>query len=79
MIPRKLAPVLQRAAGKFPVVTLLGPRQSGKTTLVRALFPDHTYINLENPQTRTLFREDPKSLLREGQETLIVEIGRAHV
>ncbi|MFW5995431.1 MAG: ATP-binding protein [Spirochaetia bacterium] len=73
MIPRKLAPVLQRAAGKFPVVTVLGPRQSGKTTLVRALFPDHTYINLENPQTRTLFREDPKSLLREGREALIVD------
>ncbi len=71
--PRKLAPVLQRAAEQFPVVTVLGPRQSGKTTLVRALFPDYRYINLENPQTRTLFREDPKSLLTEGQEKLIVD------
>jgi hypothetical protein len=52
MILRKLAAVLQKAADQFPVVTLLGPRQSGKTTLVRALFPDHVYINLENPQTR---------------------------
>jgi uncharacterized protein len=73
MIPRKLAPILQRAAGQFPVVTVLGPRQSGKTTLVRVLFPDHTYINLENPQTRTLFREDPKSLLREGRQKVIVD------
>jgi uncharacterized protein len=73
MIPRKLAPVLQRAAGQFPVVTLLGPRQSGKTTIVRALFPDHVYINLENPQTRTLYGEDPKSLLRDGKEKVIID------
>ena len=73
MIPRKLSPVLQKAADQFPVVTLLGPRQSGKTTLVRALFPDHIYINLENPQTRTLYGEDPKSLLRDGKEKVIID------
>ena len=73
MIPRKLSPVLLQAAGQFPVVTLLGPRQSGKTTLVRAIFPDHIYINLENPQTRTLYGEDPKSLLRDGRENLIID------
>ncbi len=73
MIPRKLSPVLQKAAGQFPVVTLLGPRQSGKTTLVRALFPDHVYINFENPQTRAFFAEDAKSLLRDGKEKLIID------
>lgn len=73
MIPRKLSPVLEKAADQFPVVTLLGPRQSGKTTLVRALFPDHVYINLENPQTRTFYGEDPKSLLRDGKEKLIID------
>ena len=73
MIPRKLSPVLLQAAGQFPVVTLLGPRQSGKTTLVRAIFPDHIYINLENPQIRTLYGEDPKSLLRDGRENLIID------
>ena len=73
MIPRKLSSVLEKAAGQFPVVTLLGPRQSGKTTLVRALFPDHIYINLENPQTRAFYGEDPKSLLRDGKEKLIID------
>jgi len=73
MIPRKLSPVLLRASEQFPVVTLLGPRQSGKTTLVRALFPDYIYINLENPQTRTFFKEDPRSLLHDGNENLIID------
>lgn len=73
MIPRKLSVVLQRGAKQFPVVTLLGPRQSGKTTLVRALFPDHGYINLENPQTRVLFREDPRSLLSDGKARLVID------
>ncbi len=73
MIPRKLSPVLQRAADQFPVVTLLGPWQSGKTTLVRALFPDYVYINLENPQDRAFYGEDPKSLLRDGKEKVIID------
>ncbi|MFO7730967.1 MAG: ATP-binding protein [Spirochaetia bacterium] len=78
MIPRKIAPVLKRSAEQFPALTLFGPRQSGKTTLVRNLFPDHLYINLENPQTRGLLFEDPKSLLGNGKENVIIdEVQRA--
>lgn len=73
MIPRKIAPVLMAAAERFPVLTLLGPRQSGKTTLVKFLFPDYEYINLENPQTRSFLREDPKSVLHNGKERLIID------
>lgn len=73
MIPRRIAPVLQDAARSFPVVSLFGPRQSGKTTLVRSLFPGYHYINLENPETRRYLAEDPKSVLREGREPLIVD------
>jgi len=73
MIPRRITAVIQRAATQFPVVTVLGPRQSGKTTLVQAVFPDHIYINLENPQTRTHFREDPKSLLHNGTQPIIID------
>lgn len=73
MIPRKISSVLLRAAGQFPVVTLLGPRQSGKTTLVKHLFPDYVYINLENPQTRKLYSEDPKSILGDGKLRIIVD------
>ena len=47
MIARHLTPALRRAAEQYPVVTLTGPRQSGKTTLVRAVFPEHRYAPLE--------------------------------
>ncbi len=73
MIDRRLGTALRLASEHFPVLTLLGPRQSGKTTLVRALFPEHTYINLENPQTRALFRQDARNLLRDGTERLILD------
>ena len=49
MIPRTLRPVLRAAARQYPVVTLTGPRQSGKTSLLRDAFPRHDYISLEEP------------------------------
>lgn len=54
MIPRHLTPHLEEAASQLPVVTLLGPRQSGKTTLLRATFPAHQYLSLERPDVRAL-------------------------
>lgn len=58
-IARKLDTTLQKAHEIFPVVTLTGPRQSGKTTLCRHLYPNMPYVNFENTQTGVLFREDP--------------------
>lgn len=58
MIEREMANVLKRRASEFPVVTITGPRQSGKTTLVRACFPRHDYVNLEDPETRELAEND---------------------
>ena len=52
MFYRLLTPELRRAAAQMPAVTLLGPRQSGKTTLARAVFPDHDYVSLELPDER---------------------------
>ena len=58
MIERSLAKTLQRRALEFPVVTVTGPRQSGKTTLVRHCFPDYAYANLEDPETRDIAETD---------------------
>lgn len=61
MIRRDLEAVLKRDAALYPVVTLFGPRQSGKTTLVKSIFPAHRYANLEDPQTRHLAQTDYKA------------------
>jgi uncharacterized protein len=52
---------------KFPVVGLFGPRQSGKTTLVKNIFNNHRYFNFEDPATRDLAHSDPKRFLRENE------------
>ena len=49
MIPRHLNARLVKAVTEYPVVTVTGPRQSGKTTLVRAALPDYEYASLEQP------------------------------
>jgi len=77
MIPRTLAHELSRLSEIFPVLTLTGPRQSGKSTLVRAVFPEHRYANLEHPQTRAFADNDPVGFLSElGGRAVIDEIQR---
>jgi len=63
MIQRDLLPVLLHAAELYPVVTLTGPRQSGKTTLSRQAFPDKPYASLEPLETRAFAMEDPRGFL----------------
>lgn len=78
MITRFLTATIERLAGSFPVVVLTGPRQSGKTTLVRAVFPDKPYISLENPDTRLFATEDPRGFLTRYPEGAIFdEVQRA--
>lgn len=78
MLPRHLQTSLVRAADQFPVVTLTGPRQSGKTTLARQAFPDHDYVSLEDPDIRAFALEDPRRFLAgfEGG-TVLDEVQRA--
>lgn len=63
MIQRTLGRVLARVATQAPVITVTGPRQSGKTTLVKATFPEHDYVSLEDPDARSFAREDPRGFL----------------
>jgi len=58
-IERSLEPVVRRAAREFPAVVLTGPRQSGKTTMLKHLFPKHGYVSLEPPNVRLAATEDP--------------------
>ena len=60
MIDRELKATLLHEATLYPVITLLGPRQSGKTTLVRECFPDYAYVNLEDRQAREIALTDER-------------------
>jgi predicted AAA+ superfamily ATPase len=73
MIPRTLAPVLEKLAGKYPVLTVTGPRQSGKTTLCRSVFPEKPYVNLESPDVREHARQDPRGFLSAYPEGAILD------
>lgn len=73
MIARDMSASLLAAAEEYPVVTLTGPRQAGKTTLVRAVFPEHHYCNLENPELRRLAAEDPKQFFSLHKAPLILD------
>ncbi len=63
MIKRDITKELVECAAEYPVVTILGPRQSGKTTLVQMTFPDRPYFSLEYPDVRAAAEADPRGLL----------------
>lgn len=63
MIRRHLAASLKKAMANYPVVSVTGPRQSGKTTLTRMVYPKLSYVSLENPDQRAMALEDPRGFL----------------
>lgn len=73
MISRAIEPQLRRLAAQFPVITITGPRQSGKTTLARNYFKEFDYVNLEEPETRAYAQEDPKGFLGDHPAPLIID------
>ncbi len=77
MFIRQLTHELQEMMKIYPVVTLIGPRQSGKTTLVRTMYPDLPYVSLENPDEKRLAIADPRAFLdRYKQGAIIDEVQR---
>lgn len=73
MIPRIAAPRLKRLLQGFPIVTVTGPRQSGKTTLVRAALPDRPYVSLESPAQREFARQRPADFLQQFPKGAVID------
>ena len=73
MIERTLQNKLQELSRKYPIVTLTGPRQSGKSTLLRHTFPDYAYVSLEDPDMRMFASEDPRGFLATYPDRTIID------
>ena len=73
MIGRHLTPTLLRASSEYPVVSVSGPRQSGKATLIRHAFPGHEYVSLEAPDERGFALGDPRGFLAQFQGPVILD------
>ena len=73
MIPRHTTPRLLRLLQGFPIVTLTGPRQSGKTTLVRNLLADKPYVSLEAPAQREFARSQPADFLQQFPQGAVID------
>jgi uncharacterized protein len=76
MISRELSQGLLTKAIGYPVISVTGPRQSGKTTLIKDLFPNYTYTNLESPDIREFASSDPRTFLSQAKKMIIDEIQR---
>lgn len=73
MVNRVLEKRLIKLSGLFKIVAVTGPRQSGKTTLVKMAFPDKPYVNLENPEVRRFSVEDPRGFISEFSGGAIID------
>lgn len=73
MIRRAIESQLARLAAQFPVITVSGPRQSGKTTLVQNHFGNYEYVNLEEPEIRSYAEDDPKGFLADHPAPVIFD------
>ena len=73
MIKRFLAEKIIKSASQYPVVTITGPRQSGKTTLVKSVFDNYKYVSLENPDHRYFALSDPRGFLNQFQTGVILD------
>jgi predicted AAA+ superfamily ATPase len=73
MIKRELEPTLKKLIKLYPVVSLTGPRQSGKSTLLQFAFPDYKYVSLEDMAWRQYALDDPKGFLEQYSSNIIID------
>ena len=73
MITRKITNELIESAREYPVATVFGPRQAGKTTLVKMTFPDKPYFSMEDPDVRLAAETDPRGFLNKVPEGGIID------
>lgn len=73
MIPRETAKIIGKLRKQFPVITLTGPRQSGKTTLLKSIYTDIPYINLEDIDVRNAALNDPRGFLSNFPEGAVLD------
>lgn len=72
-IKREIESAIRSLMGKYPIIALTGPRQSGKTTLLKTLFPDFRYVSLENPDNRSFAESDPNGFLSKYNNAVIFD------
>jgi len=73
LIRRQIESAIKSLQGKYPILAITGPRQSGKTTLLKNLFEDYTYVSLENPNVRAFAETDPIAFLAKYPERVIFD------
>jgi len=73
MIKRAIATKINSLARQFPVICVTGPRQSGKTTLVKNIFPRHKYVSLEDLDTQEYAQRDPRGFLADHTDGMIID------
>ena len=80
LVPRSIGSLVLRSAATFPAVGIVGPRQSGKSSLVRSLFPGHRLAVMESPDVLRMALQDPRGFLdsfEAGDGAVLDEIQRA--
>ncbi len=73
MIQRINYKAIEKALGQYPIIALTGPRQSGKTTMLKSMFNAYRYVNLENPDIRNYAITDPRGFLSEYDANVIFD------
>ena len=73
LIKRQIEKKILLGIKKYPVISITGPRQSGKTTLTKMIFPDYTYVSLERPDYRQQAIEDPNRFINSYPNGVILD------